>query len=213
MIRIDRRFNPKHFHVTIFGSARIKKHDKTYKQICKLAEMIGERNWDVVTGGGPGIMEAANLGHRKGNKGGKAHSIGLGIKLPHEQRFNRGVQLFRDFKIFSRRLDNFMLLSHAIVIAPGGIGTMLEFFYSWQLMQVGHTKNIPIIVLGDEWKGLLRWLKDGPLEKGYFKKEDLNLLHPAKNWKEAIWILDRANEMWKNGDKSNYNNYKNFDIK
>ncbi|MBS3084352.1 LOG family protein [Candidatus Pacearchaeota archaeon] len=213
MIRLDKRFRPKHFHVTIFGSARIKKNDKTYKEIYKLAEMIGEKNWDVVTGGGPGIMEAANLGHRKGNGRGNAHSIGLGITLPHEQRFNRGVQLFRKFNIFSRRLDHFMILSNAIVIAPGGVGTILELFYSWQLMQTGHTRTIPIILLGNVWKGLLKWLKDGPLDEKYFEKKDLNLLYHAKNWKEAIEIIKKSNEMWEKDDKSILTNYQKYRIK
>ncbi|MBU2612574.1 MAG: LOG family protein [Nanoarchaeota archaeon] len=213
MMKLDKRFSPKHFHVTIFGSARIKKHDKVYKDIYRLAEMIGKSNWDIITGGGPGIMEAANLGHEKGNIGGNAHSIGLGVELPHEQRFNRGVQLFRKFKIFSRRLDNFMLLSNAVVIAPGGVGTMLELFYTWQLMQVGHTCQIPIIILGDVWKGLIKWLKDGPLEKGYFEKKDLDLLYHAKDWKEAIEIIDKANELWKKGEKLDCHNYKKYRIK
>lgn len=213
MIKIDKRFSTKHFHVTIFGSARIKKNDKTYKEIYNLAEIIGKRNWDIITGGGPGIMEAANLGHRKGNKYGSAHSIGLGVKLPHEQRFNPGVQLFKKFKIFSRRLDHFMLLSNAVVIAPGGVGTMLELFYTWQLMQVGHTAKIPIIILGNVWDGLIRWLKDGPLEKGYFEKKDLDLLYHAKDWKEAIKIIDDANKVWEKQGRPKYSQYRKHHTK
>ncbi len=208
MEKLDERISPKHFHVTIFGSARIKRNDPVYKEIYKLAEMIGKSNWDVVTGGGPGVMEAANLGHRKGNIGGNAHSIGLGIKLPHEQRFNEGVQLFRKFKIFSRRLDNFMLLSNAIVIAPGGVGTLLETLYSWQLMQVGDTCQIPIIFLGSMWTGFLDWLKKEPLKKKYFEEKDFELLYHAKSAKEAIEVIDKANEMWKKGECLNYKKYK-----
>ncbi|MCL4387079.1 LOG family protein [Patescibacteria group bacterium] len=213
MQKLDRRISPKHFHVTIFGSARIQKNDPVYKEIYKLAEMIGKRNWDVVTGGGPGIMEAANLGHRKGNIGKNAHSIGLGIKLPHEQRFNTGVQFYQEFKIFSRRLDNFMMFSNAIVIAPGGVGTLLEFLYSWQLMQVGDTCHIPIIIFGDMWDGLLSWLKKEPLKKGYFEEKDFKLLYYAKSSKEAIEIIDKAYEMWTKGDKTFCLNYKKYKIK
>ncbi len=213
MIKLDKRFSPKHFHVTIFGSARIKKDDPVYKEIYKLSEKIGKNNWDVVTGGGPGIMEAANLGHRKGNVDGNAHSIGLGIQLPHEQRFNRGVQLFRKFKIFSRRLDNFMLFSNAIVIAPGGVGTMLEMFYSWQLMQVGDTCQIPIIFLGEMWKGFFDWLKKEPLKRKYFEEKDFNLLYHAKNWEEAIKIIKEANKIWIKGDKDVCMNYKKYKIR
>lgn len=210
MERLDKRISPKHFHVTIFGSARIKKNNSMYKEIYKLAERIGRNDWDVITGGGPGIMEAANLGHRKGNAKGNAHSIGLGIKLPHEQRFNGGVQLYRKFKVFSKRLDNFMLLSNAIVIAPGGVGTLLETVYSWQLMQVGDTCQIPIIFLGDMWKGFLNWLKKEPLKNGYFTKKDFKLLYHAKSAKEAIEIIEKTEEMWKKGKDVclNYHKYK-----
>ena len=212
MKRLDNRIRPKHFHVTIFGSARINKNDLIYREIYNLAEAIGKRNWDVVTGGGPGVMEAASLGHEKGNKSAKgdAHSIGLGIWLPHEQKFNTGVQIYRKFKIFSKRLDNFMLLSNAIVVAPGGVGTLLELVYSWQLMQVGDTCQIPIILLGKVWSGLLDWLRKEPMMKGYFEKKDFDLLYHVRNWKEAVEIISEAEKAWKKGDNVclNYKKYK-----
>ena len=210
MKKLSRRMKPKHFHVTIFGSSRVKKKDRIYGEVFRLSEEIGRRNWDVVTGGGPGIMEAANLGHKKGNANGDAHSIGLGIWLPHEQKFNTGVQLYRKFRIFSRRLDNFMNMSNAIIIAPGGVGTMLEMLYSWQLMQVGDTCQIPVILLGEMWTGLLDWLKKGPLKNKYFGKKDLELLYHAKNWKEAVEIIEKAEEAWKTGSDVclNYEKYK-----
>lgn len=213
--KIDKRIGSKHFHVTIFGSSRIKKNDSIYKQIYLLAKMIGERNIDVVTGGGPGIMEAANRGHREGVKKGKydAHSIGLGIKLPHEQKFNESVQLYQKFEKFSRRLDNFMLLSNAIVVAPGGIGTLLEMFYAWQLMQVKHTCNIPFILLGKHWEGLIKWMEKYPLKQKYFKKVDLNLVFLANDYHEAIKIIDKAHEHWKKGGKDFCLNYKRYKLK
>jgi uncharacterized protein (TIGR00730 family) len=211
--KFDEIITGKHFHVTIFGSARMKKNDPRYKQIYRLASMIGERGIDVITGGGPGIMEAASLGHKHGKKKSKVltHAVGLGIELPHEQDFNKGVNVTKTFDKFSARLDNFMKLSNVIVVAPGGVGTMLEFFYSWQLMQVNHICHIPIILFGDMWDGMIKWLEKEPLKKKFFEKKDMNLLFHAKSCEEAIEVIDKANEAFEKKDKNfclNYNKYK-----
>jgi len=213
--KIDKRIGPKHFHVTIFGSSRIKKNDSVYKQIYLLARMIGERNIDVITGGGPGIMEAANSGHKEGIKkrNHDAHSIGLGIKLPHEQKFNKSVQIYQKFDKFSKRLDNFMLMSNAIVVAPGGIGTLLELFYTWQLMQVKHICDIPFILLGKQWKPLIKWMEEYPLKQKYFEKVDLDLVFLADDCHEAIKIIDEAHKHWKKGGKDFCLNYKKYKLK
>ena len=147
-------------------------------------------------------MEAANSGHEEGAKDGKNHSesIGLGIKLPKEQIFNKSVKLKEEFVRFTDRLDNFMLLSDAVVVASGGVGTMLELLYTWQLMQVNKKKKIPIILLGDMWPGFLKWLKEWPLRKKYFTKEDYNLLFVAKNSTEAIKVIDRTFDKFKDGN-------------
>ncbi len=199
------------FRVTIFGSARLKKGDEEYSDVYDLAKMIGEKGIDLVTGGGPGVMESASAGHRVGTRKSKAHTIGLNIKLPHEQRMNDYVNVKKQFTRFSERLDNFMLLSNAIVVAHGGVGTLLELFYSWQLMQVKKICNTPIILLGKQWKGLIEWLKKEPLKRKFFSKEDLELLFVAKNSKEAIKIIKEAYEEYKKGNKNfclNYNKYK-----
>jgi uncharacterized protein (TIGR00730 family) len=182
------------FRVSIFGSARIKKNDKVYKQVHNLAKMLGERDIDVVTGGGPGIMAAANLGHNKGSKKTKAKSIGLNIILPHEQKTNPGVQVEKRFKRFSQRLDNFMLLSNAVVVAHGGVGTLLELFYTWQVLQVKHIKTIPIILMGQQWEGLLKWLKSQPMKRKYFKPEDLKLLYHADTSEDVMKIIDKVHK-------------------
>jgi len=205
-----RILSDKHFRVTIFGSARIKRGDKRYKDIQSLAKMIGERGIDIVTGGGPGIMEAANKGHKEGNKKTIAHSIGLGIKLPHEQNFNTSVSVKKEFNIFSNRLDNFMLLSNVVVVAPGGVGTMLELFYTWQLMQVNHICHIPIILLGDMWKGLLKWLKEDPMKKKFFEIKDYDMLYYAKDYKDAINVIDKAHVKFMKGDEEECLNYKKY---
>lgn len=201
------------FRVTIFGSSRMKSTDEEYMQVYKLARMIGEKGIDLVTGGGPGIMEAASSGHKAGSQKTKAHTIGLNIKLPHEQRINDYVDIKKEFTRFSERLDNFMLLSNAIVVAHGGIGTTLELFYAWQLMQVKHICHIPIILLGTQWKGLVNWLKKDPLKRGFFSKEDLELLFLAKNPEETIKIIGQAYKEYKKGNKDFCINYKKYKIR
>jgi len=202
------------FRITIFGSARVKENDLIYRQIYTLAMMIGERGIDIVTGGGPGIMEAATSGYMAGKKKSKgtSRSIGLGIKLPHEQGFNKSIGVKKEFNKFSNRLDNFMLLSNIVVIAPGGVGTLLELFYTWQLMQVRHICHIPIILMGDGWGGLLEWLKKSPLKEGFFNKKDYELLFLAKSGNEAINVIDKAYEEYKKGNKDFCLNYKKYKI-
>lgn len=187
-----RETRKKEFRVTIFGSARIKKNDKIYHEVYKLGRVLGEKGIDIVTGGGPGLMDAASSGHEVGRKKTGAHTIGLNIKLPHEQIVNKHVTLKREFRRFSRRLDHFMRLSEAIVVAPGGVGTLLELMYAWQLMQVENIRDIPIILMGDMWGGLINWLKKEPLKKNYFEKKDLKELLIAKDYKEAVKIIDKA---------------------
>mgnify|MGYP001568102056 CR=1 FL=1 len=210
--RIKNELKLGNFRVTIFGSARMKPGDKEYKEVYELAKMIGERGIDVVNGGGPGIMEASSSGHKAGSKENAAHSIGLNIKLPHEQRMNPYVDIKVEFKRFSERLDNFMMLSNVIVVAHGGIGTMLELFFAWQLMQAKHRCNIPIVLLGEQWSGLVKWLKQEPLRRGFFNKEDLELLFIAKNPEEAIIIIDKAHEAFKQGVNNFCLEYKEFKI-
>ena len=190
-----RKVKDGHFRVAIFGSARIKRNDKNYKMIQKLAEMIGERNMDVVTGGGPGIMEAANKGHKKGGKH-NVHSFGLLIRLPREQMTNKGLDVKRDFNRFSKRLDEFMRLSNAVVVAPGGIGTLLELVYAWQLLQVKHIQQIPIIVIGEEWKKLIEWIERYPLKRKYIDKRDLELVFPVNTIDEAMRIINLTYEFY-----------------
>ena len=207
----EKEVSKNEFRVSIFGSSRIKKNDKDYKKIYDLAKRLGEKGIDVITGGGPGIMKAASTGHKVGSKKTGAHSIGLAIKLPHEQKTNKGVEIEKKFARFSNRLDNFMLLSNAVIVAPGGVGTVLELFYTWQLMQVKQICNIPIILLGNEWPGLIEWLEKVLLKRKYFDKKDMQLLFLAKTPKEAMKMIDTAYSEYKKGGKNiclNYNKYK-----
>ncbi len=209
---IEKELREKRFRVAIFGSARIKKNDAVYKQIYELGKLLGERGIDVVTGGGPGLMAAANSGHKEGNGSSDSHSIGLNIILPREQKLNKYVDIDKKFVRFSKRLDNFMLLSNAVVVAPGGVGTLLEFFYSWQLVQVKHVCSIPIILLGEMWEGLIKWLESYPLKKKYFNKEDLYALFLARNCREVIKVIDKAHEEYKQGKKDFCLGYKKYKV-
>jgi len=188
-----------HFRVVIFGSARIHPESPYYQQINHLATLIAQEGWDVVTGGGPGLMEAAASGHRAGNLQRHAHSIGLPIILPAGERMNEHLDLKKEFHRFTARLDTFMTLSNCVVVAPGGVGTMLEFFYSWQLMQVGLTHQIPIILLGDMWPEFLVWVRKWQLHPGLLDQKDLDLLIPAKDLVQAMAIIRGAHARFKDG--------------
>jgi len=189
------------FRVTIFGSARLKKNDKIYKQVFNLAKEIGSHGFDVVTGGGPGLMEAANAGHAEGDIDEVADSIGLVIKLPWEAKGNDHLEIQKKFAKFSRRLDHFMALSNAFVIMPGGIGTTLELFYTLQLIQVRHMDPAPIIVVGKMWEALVKWIKDHPIKSKLASKSDLDNVYVAKNNKDAMKIILKEHKKYQNGHK------------
>ena len=203
-----------HFKVAIFGSSRVQKNDKIYNEVKDLACKIAEEGMDVVTGGGPGIMEAGNEGHKLGDakNGNNLHSIGIGVYLPGGQEFNKGVEYKEKFNRFSKRLDEFMLLSNAVVVAPGGLGTTLELFYTWQLVQVKHICNIPIILMGKEWKGLLKWIKKQPLKRDYLDQEDFELVYYVDNAQQAMKVLKEAHEAYKKGGENFCLNYKKYKL-
>ncbi|MBU0706216.1 LOG family protein [Patescibacteria group bacterium] len=184
--------DPGHFRVAIFGSARIKPNDPRYNQIYMLAKMIAAEGMDIVTGGGPGLMEAANKGHQAGRKSKKVHSFGLNIMLPKEQKINKHLDVHREFNRFSQRLDYFMHLSNVVVVAPGGIGTLLELMYTWQLIQVEHTCNIPVILMGEMWEPFIKWIEAWPLKKRLISAEDMLPIFLAKHCREAMKVIRKA---------------------
>ncbi|MCF7905945.1 LOG family protein [Candidatus Gracilibacteria bacterium] len=182
-----------HFRVAIFGSARIGKEDRIYHQVTELAKEIAENNIDIVTGGGPGLMEAANLGERLSNNT-KSRSIGLTIQLPNEAKGNRHLDIKQHFQRFSNRLDHFMMLSNVVVVMPGGIGTCLELFYTWQLTQVHHIEPIPIILYGEMWQELFAWVQKYPLQKKLLSPEDLQNIHCVDSNEEVLEIILKERE-------------------
>jgi len=210
--RLDKKVMKNRFRVAIFGSARIKKDDSRYKLIHRLAKMLAAEGIDIVTGGGPGLMDAASRGHHAGRKGkNHVYAMGLTIRLPKGQKESYHLDLKKDFHKFSNRLDNFIHLSNVVVVAPGGIGTTLELMYVWQLVQVKHSCEIPIILFGDIWTGFIKWIKKGPLQNRFLDKNDLELLYHARNCTEAMKIIELAHEEYKKGRKKiclNINKYK-----
>lgn len=201
------------FRVAIFGSARIKEDDRNYKLVRSLARGIAREGIDIVTGGGPGLMDAASRGHHLGRKGKKLYTVGLTIHLPSEQKESFHLDVKEDFKRFSERLDNFVYLSNVFVVAPGGIGTTLEFFYTWQLMQVRQTCDIPIILLGSMWNGLVNWIKKYQLKNRLLDKEDLGLVFLARNCSEAMEIIRNVHDKYKKGEKNICLNIQKYKIR
>ena len=175
------------YRVSIFGSARIKPDTKEYKGVYTLAKELAENGADIVTGGGPGLMEAANAGAKEGSS--KSKSFGIRIDLPFEAAPNDHLDIKFYHKRFSSRLDEFMRISHAVVVTPGGIGTLLELLYTWQLIQVNHISARPIILVGDMWNGFLDWIKSEPLKAQLLDKSDFDNIIIVKNVHEVTKLL------------------------
>jgi len=173
-----------HNAVTIFGSARLKPEDKYYCMAEKLGQLLAQSGFAVITGGGPGIMEAANKGAAEAG----GQSVGMNIKLPFEQKPNPYANLQLDYKYFFIRKVMFVKYAMAYVIMPGGYGTMDEFFEALTLIQTKRVKSFPVILMGtDYWQGLLDWLKNSMVQKDMILPFDL----------EMIQIIDEPEEVVK----------------
>lgn len=160
--------------VSIFGSARTHPDDADYKKTEETAAKLVKKGYAVVTGGGPGIMEAANKGASEAG----GVSVGLNINLPEEQKPNKYIGTYLDFRYFFVRKVMFVKYSVAFVIFPGGFGTLDELFESVGLIQTQKIKPFPVILVGREyWKGLMNWMKLTVLEGGKISPEDINLFH------------------------------------
>lgn len=158
--------------VTIFGSSRFTKENKYYTDALALAKMLADDGFAIITGGGPGIMEGAN----KGAKRGKAHSVGLNIALPAEQVPNKYQDISLSFRYFFIRKLMFIKYAIAYIIFPGGFGTMDEFFEALTLSQTKRVQSFPILLYGSEyWKGLLDWMKNMLVTQGAIRSEDFSL--------------------------------------
>lgn len=206
------KINPSHFRVAIFGSARIKKDDPRYTLVHNLAKELARHNIDVVTGGGPGLMDAASRGHLKGRHNRHPHTIGLGIALPKEQSDSFHLDIKQEFKHFSNRLDTFMQLSDVVVVAPGGIGTLLELMYTWQLIQVHHICTMPVILIGAHWSELLIWIHKEMVKKNLMDAEDFDFIYQVNTWRQAVSIIKHFHHERNQGHIicTNYKKYQAF---
>jgi uncharacterized protein (TIGR00730 family) len=180
------------FRVTVFGSSRIARGDALFNSAKDLAFQLSQLGCDIVTGGGPGLMEAANEGAQEGDISGKTKSFGLHIELPWEYRPNPYIDRLSSHRTFFSRLHHFVRLSHAYIVLPGGIGTSLETFMIWQLLQVGYIKDRPLILLGDMWRGLEDWLRREMVPHHYISELDLEFATVVSSTEEALKIIKDA---------------------
>lgn len=172
--------------VTVFGSARMLPSNPYYQATVELAKGLAKHNLAIITGGGPGIMEAAN----KGAALAKGKSVGLNIQLPHEQKGNRYANVPINFHYFFARKVCFVKYSIGFVFMPGGFGTLDEFFEVLTLVQTQRIPEFPLILFGrDHWKGLLRWMKDRVEGSEFISPGDLELARVTDDPQEAIQII------------------------
>ena len=174
--------------VTFFGSARSVEGDIEYDTARELARKLASDNCSIVTGGGPGVMEAANRGAQEGN----GLSIGLNIEIPFEQQPNPYIDKLISFRYFFVRKVMFIKYSFAFVILPGGFGTMDELFEALTLIQTHKIKPFPVFMVGkDYWSGLVDWVKDHMLGEGKISPEDLDTLHIVDSHEDVIKGIKR----------------------
>lgn len=176
--------------VTIFGSARLEEDSYYYQEAVKVAKMLSNAGFSIITGGGPGIMEAAN----RGAKLGKSKSVGLNIELPHEQYANQFLDINISFRYFFIRKLMFIKYAVAFVIFPGGFGTMDELFEALTLVQTGKIESFPIILYGTEyWKGLIDWMKHTLVANKTISREDFSFFQIVDKPRDVCELLKEHN--------------------
>lgn len=185
------------YRVTIFGSARAQPGTFAYDEVRRVAAALAAMGCDIVTGGGPGLMQAANEGAATGGGGGN-QSVGIRVDLPFEQEVNPFVTEAFEHKTFFTRLHHFVLVSDAFVVVPGGIGTVLELMLVWQLLQVRHVQDTPLILVGKMWPGLVEWARESLLatQPPLANPADLAIPRCVETADEAIAVLREHHARW-----------------
>jgi|SRR5215471_3796350 len=183
------------YRVAIFGSARAKPGTDVYEEVKRVASAFAALGCDIVTGGGPGLMQAANEGAKAAGAPG---SIGIGIELPFEQGFNPFVDDGTEHETFFTRLQHFVMASDAFVVVPGGIGTVLEMLMVWQLLQVRHAQDVPLVLVGKMWRGLIEWTRTAMLDPRLplANPEDLAIPQCVDTADEAIALVTQLHAAW-----------------
>lgn len=180
------------FAISIFGSARTQSDNYYYQKAAEISGRLARENYSIISGGGGGIMEAANKGAFENG----TTSVGLNIKLPHEQKPNKFQNVSLGFRYFFARKVNFVKYSMGYVCMPGGFGTLDEFFESLTLVQTEKIYKMPIVLFGtDFWSGLLDWMRDKMLEYGTISEKDFDLIVVTDDVDEVIEIMNRHREI------------------
>jgi uncharacterized protein (TIGR00730 family) len=183
------------YRVAIFGSARAKPGTFVYEEVKRVAAAFAAMGCDIVTGGGPGLMQAANEG---ATMAGAPGSMGIRVELPFEQDVNPFVEQAFEHETFFTRLHHFVIASDAFVVVPGGIGTVLEMLMIWQLLQVRHVRDVPLILVGKMWKGLVDWARTAMLDPrlALANAADLQIPQCLETADEAIAVIRDRHSKW-----------------
>jgi len=183
------------YRVTIFGSARAQPGTFVYEEVKRAAVAFASMGCDIVTGGGPGLMQAANEGARTA---GATGSMGIRVDLPFEQDVNPFVEQAFEHETFFTRLHHFVIVSDAFVVMPGGIGTVLETLMIWQLLQVRHMDNVPLLLVGKMWKGLVEWATTSMLDPrlALANPKDMQIPQCLETADEAIAVVRDLHDKW-----------------
>jgi uncharacterized protein (TIGR00730 family) len=193
-----RRTTRQNYRVTIFGSARLEPGTVAYNAVKELAAELTKMGCDIVSGGGPGIMRAANEGAHSVDPKALHRSVGIHVALPFEQELNPFVGLAYEHRTFFSRLHHFMIASDAFIVVPGGIGTLLEMALAWQLLQVRKLYNTPLILVGKMWAELVEWGRRSMLIKGkeLASEVDFTIPHCVNTIEEAIGLIRENRAAW-----------------
>jgi uncharacterized protein (TIGR00730 family) len=183
------------YRVAIFGSARAQPGTPVYDEVRRVAAAIAAMGCDIVTGGGPGLMQAANEGAASV---GRDASMGIRIELPFEQHANPYVEHAFAHQTFFTRLHHFVVASDAFIVVPGGIGTVLEMLMIWQLLQVGHIDDAPLVLVGKMWKGLVDWASTSMLDPRLHlaSPKDFQIPVCVETADEAIAAIGKSHASW-----------------
>lgn len=186
------------YRVTIFGSARTEPGHWVYDEVKRMAAALAAMGCDIVTGGGPGLMQAANEGAMEAGAADPTRNIGIRVELPFEQEINPFVAQAFEHQSFFTRLHHFVLLSDAYIVAPGGIGTVLESMMIWQLLQVRHLQDTPLVFAGPMWRGLVQWIEQVMLRPGFelASLADVRIPRCVDGGDEAIAIIREHHARW-----------------
>jgi hypothetical protein len=193
-----RRTSRQNYRVTIFGSARLQPGTVAYDGVKQLAAELTTMGCDIMSGGGPGLMQAANEGALSVDPKALHRSVGIRVDLPFEQAVNPFVGQMYEHRTFFSRLHHFMIISDAFIVVPGGIGTLLEMSLAWQLLQVRKLYNTPLVLVGKMWPELINWGRRFMLQEGseLAGEADFTIPHCVNTIEEAVALIRENRAAW-----------------